>query len=192
MTISSTSCSTLQGYDKAFSEQTADERIENGKYKTYKGRAHKQVVANWEHTATPVLPFYLLDYLLAYVGDFVMLPLANRKNKQNPLHRAAVANDLEEIKRLVAVEHVDVNSIGKSCHTPLMAAIMADNFESSRLLIDLGADPYKKITCLRGEEEITVSAYDYVTDGTGGNKDSVSRLLHDIALRDNRLDEFEK
>lgn len=186
--LSASSCSTLQGYEKAYGNQTADKRIEDGKYKSYKGSAHKQVVANWEHTATPVLPFYIIDFLLSYVGDFVMLPFNNGKEKENPLHRAAVESNIEEIKKLVAVDSVDVNTVGETCHTPLMAAVAANKLESVKLLIELGADPYKKITCLKDDEEVIVTAYDYVSED---QNNQIRILLNDIALRDNRLEDGE-
>jgi len=56
-----------------------------------------------------------------------------------PLHRAAAAGDVEQVKRLIS-EGVDINLQDEEKKTPLCHAIKAGKIEVARFLVDAGAD----------------------------------------------------
>jgi ankyrin repeat protein len=70
----------------------------------------------------------------------LLLPLAVRAGEPTGLHEAVYANDLPEVKRLIA-SGADVRAANLLGATPMMLAAVTGDTQMIRTLLDAGADP---------------------------------------------------
>lgn len=105
------------------------------------------------------------------------------------LCRAIQANDLNEIRRLVKEEGVDVNTKGKDNVTPLLWSYLDNQVERFQLLLELGADPNVVLTGDVGSPRVFTKGEAVVHITAGSNfPDHFSLVMQhggDHALVDN-------
>lgn len=89
----------------------------------------------------PLLILLILSYTFYKTGEDSKWGYSSyEKNSDRALIEAVINGDLEDIERLVVEDNANINATNSRGHTPLIASYEANQLNSFKLLLQLGAD----------------------------------------------------